>query len=95
MNSHNSEISNGQYNSAISETTIKTFCNDNEGFAIYTIGYADNEDGKNVLTDSTLGNTYDIETSTKITGNISLFHHTSHRKRVPFVPRPIRRHPVR
>ena len=54
MNTHNAEINNGQYNSAIGETTLKTFCNDNEGFAIYAIGYTDNGDGKNVLTNSTL-----------------------------------------
>ena len=71
MNSHNAEISNGQYNSAIGETTLKAFCNDNEGFAIYAIGYTDNEDGKNVLTNSTLGSTYDIETGTAISGSTS------------------------
>ena len=71
MNTHNAEINNGQYNSAIGETTMKAFCNDNNGFAIYAIGYTDNEDGKNVLTNSTLGSTYDIETGTAITGNDS------------------------
>ena len=71
QNSHNAEINNGQYNSAIGETTMKAFCNDNNGFAIYAIGYTDNEDGKNVLTNSTLGSTYDIETGTAITGNDS------------------------
>ena len=71
MNTHNANINNGQYNSAIGETTLKAFCNDNNGFAIYAIGYTDNEDGKNVLTNSTLGSTYDIETGTAITGNDS------------------------
>lgn len=71
MNTHNAEISNGQYNSAIGETTLKAFCNDNEGFAIYAIGYTDNEEGKNVLTNSTLGSTYDITAGTAITGNDS------------------------
>ena len=71
MNTHNAEINNGQYNSAIGETTMKAFCNDNNGFAIYAIGFTDNEDGKNVLTNSTLGSTYDIETGTAITGNDS------------------------
>ena len=71
MNSHNAEIGNGQYNSAIGETTLRAFCNDNEGFAIYAIGYTDNEDGKNVLTNSTLGSTYDIETGTAISGSTS------------------------
>ena len=71
MNTHNAEILNGQYNSSIGETTLKAFCNDNEGFAIYAIGYTDNEEGKNVLTNSTLGSTYDITTGTAITGNDS------------------------
>ena len=71
MNSHNAEINNGQYNSAIGETTLKAFCNDNEGFAIYAIGYTDNEEGKNVLTSSTLGSTYDIATGTATSGDTS------------------------
>ena len=62
--SHNAEIINGQYNSNIGETTMKAYCNDKEGFAIYAIGYTDNEDGKNVLTSSTLGSDYDIVTGT-------------------------------
>ena len=71
MNTHNAEINNGQYNSAIGETTLKAFCNDNEGFAIYTIGYTDNEEGKNVLTNSTLSSSYDIVTGTATSGNTS------------------------
>ena len=71
MNSHNAEINNGQYNSAIGETTLKAFCNDNEGFAIYAIGYTDNEEGKNVLTNSTLGSTHDIVTGTATGGTDS------------------------
>ena len=70
-NEHTAEINNGQYNSAIGETTIKAFCNDNEGFAIYAIGYTDNELGKNVLTSSELGATHDIVTGTAISGNTS------------------------
>ena len=70
-NSHTAEIANGQHDSAIGETTIKAFCNDNEGFAIYAIGYTDNQLGKNVLTNSTLGSTHDIVTGTAITGNTS------------------------
>ena len=71
MNTHNAEITNGTYNSAIGETTLKAFCNDNEGFAIYAIGYTDNLNGKNVLTNSTLGSTHDIPTGTAISGNNS------------------------
>ena len=71
MDSHNATIANGQYNSAIGETTIKAMCNDSEGFAIYAIGYTDDEDGKNVLTSSTLGSTHDIATGTATSGNTS------------------------
>lgn len=71
MNTHNATINNGQYNSAIGETTMKAFCNDTEGFAIYAIGYTDNTDGKNLLANSELGGTYDIETGTATSGNDS------------------------
>ena len=71
MNTHNATINNGQYNSAIGETALKAFCNDNNGFAIYAIGYTDDTDGKNVLTNSTLGSTYDIVTGTATSGNSS------------------------
>lgn len=71
MNTHNATINNGQLNSAIGETTMKAYCNDNNGFAIYAIGYTDDEDGKNVLTSSTLGSTYDIATGTATSGNTS------------------------
>ena len=71
MDSHNAEINNGQYNSNIGTTTMKAFCNDNEGFSIYAVGYTDNETGKNVLTNSTLGPTHDIVTGTAISGNTS------------------------
>lgn len=52
-------------------TTLKAFCNDSDGFAIYAIGFTDDEDGKNVLTSSTLGSSYDIQTGTNTTGNSS------------------------
>lgn len=71
MTSHNATINNGTYNSSIGETTMKAYCNDNQGFAIYAIGYTDNEDGKNVLTSSTLGNTYDIATGIQTSGDTS------------------------
>ena len=71
MNTHNAEITNGTVNSAIGETTLKAYCNDNNGFAIYAIGYTDNTDGKNVLTSSALGSTYDIATGTATSGDTS------------------------
>ncbi|MDO4746863.1 MAG: hypothetical protein Q4A70_00755, partial [Candidatus Saccharibacteria bacterium] len=71
MNSHTANINNNTYTPNIGTTTLHAFCNDNEGFAIYTIGYTDDEFGKNVLTNSTLGNTYDIATGTAENGNTS------------------------
>ncbi len=68
MQSHNATINNGQYDSTIGETTMKAFCNDSEGFAIYAIGYTDNTDGKNVLTNADLGAAYDIVTGTLTSG---------------------------
>ena len=71
MTSHNANIVNGTYQADIGSTTLKAFCNDDEGFAIYAIGYTDNEYGKTVLTNSTLGSTYDITTGTATSGNTS------------------------
>ena len=71
MDTHNATIENNQYNSAIGESTIVAFCNDNNGFAIYAVGYTDNEYGKNVLSDSELSSAYDIATGTLLTGNVS------------------------
>ena len=68
-NSHNAEISNGQSNSSVGETTVKIVCNDNNGFAVYANGYTDNTNGKNVLASANLGSTNDIATGTATTGN--------------------------
>ena len=68
MDSHTAEIANGTSNSAIGETTINALCNDANGFAIYTIGFTDDTEGKNVLSNATLGATYDIATGTATSG---------------------------
>ena len=39
MTSHTATIENGRYVSDIGTTTLKAFCNDNNGFAIYANGY--------------------------------------------------------
>ncbi|MBQ3465165.1 hypothetical protein IJH15_03055, partial [Candidatus Saccharibacteria bacterium] len=54
MNTHTTSLMNGNYATDVGTTTIKAFCNDNEGFAIYAIGYTDDTDGKNVMSSSTL-----------------------------------------
>lgn len=69
--SHNASIEAGRYNSAIGETVFRAFCNDNDGFAVYAIGYTDGQNGKNVLTDSSLGSDYDIISGTGTNGATS------------------------
>ena len=51
---HNVEILNGTYSgttnaNGIGQTTLTTYCNDNSGFAIYAIGYTNNEYGNTKL----------------------------------------------
>ena len=43
MTSHNANIVNGTYQADIGTTTLKAFCNDSNGFAIYAAGYTGNE----------------------------------------------------
>ena len=69
MNSHNAEIPNGTYQADIGTTTLKAFCNDNAGFAIYATGYTGNEIGatnsnKLVGTASSSNATIDTGTAT-------------------------------
>ena len=76
-NTHYASIPNGIYSGSyidastgtsyangIGTTTIKAFCNDNQGFSIYAIGYTDNIEGKTTLSNEQLGSTYDIITGT-------------------------------
>ena len=46
MNTHNASIVNGTYQADIGTTTLKAFCNDNAGFAIYATGYTGNTIGE-------------------------------------------------
>ena len=67
MNSHNAEIPNGTYTADIGTTTLKAFCNDNEGFAIYAVGYTGNEIGgtnSNKLVGTNASSNATIETGT-------------------------------
>ena len=66
--SHSASIINGQYDSTVGETTANVICNDSSGFAVYAIGYTDDILGNNVLTDSILGDTYNIVTGTQTSG---------------------------
>ncbi len=46
MNTHNATIPNGTYTNNIGTTTLKAFCNDTNGFAIYAAGYTGNTIGE-------------------------------------------------
>lgn len=70
-NEHSAIIQNGIYQEDIGLTQIKTMCNDKDGFAVYAIGYTDNEYGKNVLTSNALGSSHDIATGLVNSGNTS------------------------
>ena len=62
--SYTDPSTNTSYANGIGTTTIKAFCNDNQGFSIYAIGYTDNIEGKTTLSNEQLGSTYDIITGT-------------------------------
>lgn len=75
---HTAEIPNGvdsrsggYYPNGIGQTTLKAYCNDSEGFAIYAVGYTDDMEGNTYLRDSVLGQTSDIQTSTTFSGTNS------------------------
>ena len=73
MNSHNADVANGIYRTDIGSTTLKIFCNDNEGFVIYAAGYTGNEIGatnsnKLVGNPSSIGN---ISTGIATSGDTS------------------------
>ena len=75
---HTAEVPNGidsrgqdYYPDGIGQTTLKVYCNDNEGFSVYAVGYSDDTLGNTYLRDNTLGQTSDILTSTTFTGNTS------------------------
>ncbi len=75
MDSHTAQIPNGidsrgsdYYPDGIGQTTLKAYCNDNEGFSIYAVGYSDDTIGNTYLRDATLGASADIQTSTTFSG---------------------------
>ena len=73
MTSHNASIPNGTYTDDIGTTTLKAFCNDNSGFAIYAAGYTGNEIGgtnSTKLVGTSASNNATIDTGTA-TGPVS------------------------
>ena len=67
---HNASISAGTYKDNIGKTTIKTTCNDNNGYSIYANGYSNNKEGNNRLI-NTLSSSNVIETGLNTSGDIS------------------------
>ena len=73
MSSHTTSIPNGTYTDDIGTTTLKAFCNDNSGFAIYAVGYTGNEIGatnSTKLVGTSASNNATIDTGTA-TGPVS------------------------
>ena len=69
-NEHTATVDSGTYVDDIGETTLKTICNDSNGFSIYAIGYTNNEYGNTVLK-SSLDTTSNVVTGTATSGNTS------------------------
>ena len=68
MSSHTASIPNGTYQANIGTTTLQSFCNDSQGFAIYAIGYTNEEYGNTNLVGLTQNQTIVTGTATS-TGN--------------------------
>ena len=67
---HNASINAGTYKDDIGKTTIKTTCNDNNGYSIYANGYSNNKEGNNRLI-NTLSPSNVIETGLNTSGDTS------------------------
>lgn len=67
---HSDDVKAGTYKDNIGKTTIKTTCNDNNGYSIYANGYTNNEEGNNKLI-NTLSPSNVIETGLNTSGDIS------------------------
>ena len=59
---HTISMISGTYKDNIGKTTMKTTCNDKDGYIIYAIGSTNDIDGKNTLSSIDLGEDYDIPT---------------------------------
>ena len=67
---HTATLDSGTYEDEIGTTTLKTICNDSDGFSLYAIGYTDDEYGNTVLK-SSHGDTSNVITGTATSGNTS------------------------
>ena len=70
-NSHVDTVQNGSTGNDIGTTNIKVTCNDNTGYALYAIGYTNDEYGYNKLHSAALGTSNDIITSATVTTGTS------------------------
>ena len=68
---HTATIETGVYQDDIGETTFKVFCNDDEGFAVYAVGYTNDEYGNTAMKPSTLAVSNAIATGTATSGSTS------------------------
>ena len=59
---HSVSMVSGTYQSDIGSTTMKTTCNDTNGYVVYAIGNTNNEEGNNTLSSTVLGQDYNIPT---------------------------------
>ena len=68
---HTATIETGVYQDDIGETTFKVFCNDNEGFSVYAVGYTNEEYGNTTMKPNTLAVSNAITTGTATSGSTS------------------------
>ena len=70
INEHTINLNGGQYGADIGNTKVNAYCNDNNGYNIYAIGYSGNVDGNTDLI-SNISNDFNINTGTYSSGNTS------------------------
>ena len=63
INEHTINLNGGQYGTNIGNTKVNAYCNDNNGYSIYAIGYSGNVDGDTDLVGN-ISNDYNIHTGT-------------------------------
>ena len=66
-----SAATGSDYENGIGKTTLTTFCNDQNGFSIYAIGYTGNVDGDNTLVGTATSSYATIATGTNTSGGTS------------------------
>lgn len=68
---HNATVEIGTYAENIGETTFNVFCNDQDGFAIYAVGYGNDTYGNTTMVPAVLDASNSIATGTATSGNVS------------------------